>query len=90
MSLKHRKKKKIVILDYTEQLDGFCSRDDYWSYDVCRTLGIYPPDFDFCSTHELSDLRPFERNHDETVSISYKGFGFYLENSSLLVSELRN
>lgn len=90
MSLKHRKKKKIVILDYTEQLDGFCSRYDHWTDAVGRTLHIFPRDFDVCSTRELTDLRPFEKTHNETVSISYKGFGFYLENSNLLVSELRN
>jgi hypothetical protein len=90
MSLRHKKKKKIVILDYAEQLDGFCCREDYWTYDVCRTLRIYPVDFDFCSASELTDLSPFERNRDKTVSISYKGFGFYLDKPNLLVSELRN
>ena len=90
MSLKHKKKKKIVILDYTEQLDGFCTRYDHWTDAVCETLHIFPQDFDFCCTRELTDLNPFERSHDKMVSISYKGFGFYLNNSNFLVSELRS
>lgn len=89
VSLKH-KKKKIVVLDYTEQLDGFCSRYDNWTDAVSRTLNIYPPDFDFCCTRELTGLNPFERSRDKKVSISYKGFGYYLENPNLLASELRN
>lgn len=89
MSLTHKKKKKIVILDYTTQLDGFCSRWDLWTDAVSRTLNFYPSDFDFCCTRELTNLNPFERSRDKSVSISYKGFGFYLENPNFLVSELR-
>ena len=88
MSLKH-KKRKIVILDYTEELDGFGERYDNWTGNVSRTLNIYPLDFDFCCTRKLTNLNPFERSRDKKISIFYKGFGFYLDNPNILVSELR-
>ena len=87
MSLKHQKKKKVVIIDFAKQGDGIFYRSDLWSHEIFRMMGLDASEFRPCLVTDLSNKNPFERN--KSVSISYKGLGFFMKNPALLVSELK-
>ena len=89
MSLNHKKKKKIVIISYSDDRDGFRQRFDKWTDQVRDTIPVEMLDFDSCSTKRLPEDDPFDRSISGFVSILYKGFGFCLDHPEIIVSELK-
>lgn len=89
MRMKHQRKKKVVIIDYAKQGDGILYRYDSWSLEIFKMMRLDAREFNPCLVTDFSDTNPFERNKNKSVSISYKGLGFFMKNPALLVSELK-
>lgn len=89
MSLRHQKKKKIVIIDYAQQGNGILHRQDNWSSEIFKIMRLDASEFRPCLVTDLSNKNPFERNTNKSVALSYKGLDFFMKNPALLVSELK-
>lgn len=89
MSLRHQKKKKIVIIDYAQQGNGILHRQDNWSSEIFKIMRLDASEFRPCLVTDLSNKNPFERNTNKSVALSYKGLDFFMRNPALLVSELK-